>query len=88
MIHERDIPTTARDLDTREERLPDCLGYLSSESTDKDLRGQEELPSSTARLLAGNDSELRALEQAFTLNEKQTEKFAERKSGWLNIDLR
>src|SRR5712692_3758550 len=74
----KDILTAARDLSIGEEALPDFLGYLSPWGATEDLLGQEELPNSTAGLLAGNESELRELEQTFTLNERQTEKFAER----------
>jgi len=75
----KDILMAARDLSISEEALPDFLGYLSPGSAAEDLLGQEDLPSSTASLLAGSEGALRELEQAFTLNEMQTEKFAERK---------
>ena len=75
----QDILRAARELSIDEETLPDFLGYLSSESVNEDLLGQEDLPNSATHLLAGNHSELQELEQAFSLNEMQTEKFAERK---------
>jgi putative restriction endonuclease len=75
----RDILKAARDLSIDEETLPDFLGYLSSKRLNEDLLGQEDLPNSTAHLLAGNDNELQNIEQAFLFNERQTERFAERK---------
>jgi len=75
----RDILKTARDFSIGEAILPDFLDYLLPESADENLLGQEDLPNSTAGMLAGYDSELQELEQVLLLNQVQTEKFAERK---------
>ncbi len=75
----REIITTARDLHFGEETLPDFLGYLSDGDEVEDLFGQDDLPSSTGVLLAGSESELQELEQAFAFDERLTEKLAERK---------
>lgn len=75
----RDIVTAARNLSIDEEILPDFLGYLSHRGEVEDLLGQEDLPRSTVNLLVGSEGELRELEQAFSLDERLTEKLAERK---------
>lgn len=75
----RDILITARNLSIGEEALPDYLNYLHDGAGMEDLFGQEDLPNSTAVLLAGSDIEMQELEQVFALGERRTEKLAERK---------
>lgn len=77
----RDILTQARNLLIGEERLPDFLQLLAEETlSQKDvLVGQEELPLSTALLLAEEEKTMETLKHAFLLEDRLTEKLVERK---------
>jgi putative restriction endonuclease len=76
----QDILTQARFLLIAEDRLPDFLHLLSPAMPPGDvLVGQEKLPASTTRLLAGVEETMKALQRAFSLNDRLTEKIAEQK---------
>ena len=76
----REIFTQARNLLIGEETLPDFLHLLSAERYPGDmLVGQDDLPASTRLLLADAEETLKALQQAFSLDDQQTEKVVERK---------
>ncbi|HEU5380368.1 MAG TPA: hypothetical protein VFV38_33510, partial [Ktedonobacteraceae bacterium] len=76
----QEILTQARLLLIEEEMLPDFLRLLSAEISPGDvLVGQDDLPSSTTILLADAEEAMKVLQQAFSLNDQQTEKFVERK---------
>lgn len=76
----REILTQARSLLIGEETLPDFLHLLSPERYPGDLLvGQDDLPASTALLLADAEEIMKRLQQTFSLNDQQTEKVVERK---------
>jgi putative restriction endonuclease len=73
------ILTTARSLALDEHVLPDFLASIASDAEDADLVGQDDVPASTALLLADAEEELKELDRAFTLGDHMTEKLVERK---------
>lgn len=75
----KDILTTARILSIGEEVLPDFLNALSEDTSAGDLVGQDDLPNSAAVLLAGMEDAMKALDRAFALGDRLTEKLVERK---------
>src|SRR5258708_887390 len=75
----KDILTTARAFSISEEILPDFLGVLSDDTQTEDLLGQDDLPINASVLLAGEESSMKALDYAFELGDRLTEKLVERK---------
>ena len=76
----RDILMAARTLSIGEEILPDFLNALSDDTRQVgDLVGQDDLPTSTTILLAGEENTMKALDHAFSLGDQLTEKLVERK---------
>ena len=76
----REILTQARMLAIEEEMLPDFLRLLSTELYPGDvLVGQDDLPASTTILLAEAEETMKVLQQAFSLDDRQTERVIERK---------
>lgn len=73
------ILTTARHLTLDEGVLPDFLNDLAVESEGTDLLGQDEMPISTALLLADAQEELQELDRTLALGDHQIEKLVERK---------
>ena len=74
-----DILTTARNLSIGEEILPDFLGALSDDPHTEDLLGQDDLPNNASALLAEEEDTMKALDHAFFLGDRLTEKLVERK---------
>ncbi|MFL5665201.1 MAG: HNH endonuclease [Ktedonobacteraceae bacterium] len=75
----KDILATARTLSIGEEILPDFLGALSEDTQVGDLLGQDDLPNSINVLLTGEENTMKALDHAFDLGDRLTEKLVERK---------
>lgn len=76
----QEILTHARTLLIGEEALPDFLDLLSTATYSGDLLvGQEDLPASTALLLADEEETMKEMQQTFLLSDQQTEKLVERK---------
>src|SRR6266487_1055414 len=76
----KDILTIARTLSIGEEMLPDFLNALSDDTQQmEDLAGQDDLPNSTAILLAGEERAMNALDYTFSLGDQLTEKLVEQK---------
>jgi putative restriction endonuclease len=75
----KDILTAARTLALGEDTLPDFLGALSDDTQVEDLLGQDDLPNSASVLLAGEENAMKALDHAFVLGDRLTEKLVERK---------
>jgi putative restriction endonuclease len=73
------ILTTARNLRLDEHVLPDFLNDLALEGEETDLLGQDEMPASTALLLADAQEEVQELDRTFALGDDLTERLVERK---------
>jgi putative restriction endonuclease len=67
----QEILTQARILLIGENMLPDFLGWLSPERYPGNLlAGQDDLPASTTLLLADEEETMKALQQAFSFNDR------------------
>ena len=75
----RTIVLSARELSIGEDVLPDFLQRATSSSDDEGLLGQDDLPTSSAILLAQEEDALESVDRAFSLGDTLTEKLVERK---------